>query len=74
ARRSREEGSHGPGAAAGSAGALGGGTASGGGAGRRGDETVEVSRDDETIEDLSAVGQPVIADVLGGVVILESET
>ena len=34
----------------------------------------EVSEDDEVIEDLNAVGQPVIASVLGGVVIVEDTT
>ena len=34
----------------------------------------EVSEDDEVIEDLNAVGQPVIASVLGGVVIGEDTT
>ena len=52
-----------------------------GGAGRRtrgadvaaaaGDPDAEVSEDDEVIDDLRAVGQPVIAKVLGGVVIHE---
>ena len=57
------------------------GPASSGGAGRRtrgadvaaaaGDPDAEVSEDDEVIDDLRAVGQPVIAKVLGGVVIHE---
>ncbi|MDO5712551.1 MAG: hypothetical protein Q4P32_12560, partial [Micrococcales bacterium] len=41
------------------------------GRGPAGSAEDEVSADDEVIEDLSAVGQPVIASVLGGVVIGE---
>lgn len=63
ARRARERGSGAP--------------ESGGRPGSRGDDgddSAGVSRDDEDIEDLSTVGQPVIADVLGGVVIQEIDT
>lgn len=38
-----------------------------------GDADIGVSVDDEDISDAGQVGQPVIADVLGGVVIAEAE-
>lgn len=63
ARRARERGTGAP---------EGGGRS--GSRGGDGDDSAGVSRDDEDIEDLSTVGQPVIADVLGGVVIQEIDT